>query len=143
MTVFHILLAKPAGAAARATRLLPSFPLLQTAIGGPVQTKGLFPWRSEGNLSLELGMQSFVLGQRSKPRLFVLHCERLFYTVPIHSPSVQGMGTLICANSHRRCKNNCIKDMRHSELMDIWISAAEREDCDHIIPSAMGATVST
>lgn len=116
---------------------LPSLPLLPTAIGGPVQTKGLFPRRSKGNLSLGLGMQSFVLGRRSKPRLFVLHCERLFYIVPIHSPSVRGMGTGICANCHRRCKKNCTKDMRHSELMGIWISAAEGEDPDHVIPSAM------
>lgn len=62
--------------------------------------KELFPWQSKGNLSLELGMQSFILGQRSKPRLFVLHCERLFYIVPIHIPSVQGMGTVLCASSH-------------------------------------------
>lgn len=112
---------KPAGAVAEATRLLPPFLLLLTAVGGPVQTKGFFPWRSEGNLSLELGMQSFVLGQRSKPWLFVLHCERLFYIVPIHSPSVQGMGTVICANSHRHCKNSCIKDeaLRAYGHMDI------------------------
>lgn len=71
-----------------------SFLHLLTAIGGPVQTKGSFPWQSEGNLSLELGMQSFILGQRSKPPLFLLHCERLFYFVPTHTPSVQGMGTV-------------------------------------------------
>lgn len=126
MIVFHTLLAK-----------ISSFPLLLRATGGPIQTKDSFPWRGEGNLALELGMQSFVLGQRSKPRLFVRHCESLFYIVPIHSPSVRGMGTGICASSHRRRKNNRIKDRRHSELMDIWISAAEREDPHHIIPSAM------
>lgn len=82
-------------------------------------------------------MQSFILGHRSEPRLFVLHCERLFYIVPIHIPSVQGMGTVLCASSHRLCRNSSTGGTRHSELMDIWRSAAEREDPDQSIPSAM------
>lgn len=120
-----------------------SFLHLLTAIGGPVQTKGSFPWQSEGNLSLELGMQSFIPGQRSKPPLLLLHCERLFYIVPTHIPSVQGMGTVLCASSHGRCRSNSTKGRRHSELGDIWISAAEREDPDQSIPSATWTTVST